>query len=84
MHDAAARDLDDIEQAVADVDAHHEHDLLQHPRQPGREAAIDLCGIADPLAMMHGLDGAPAELERRGHAGGTCVPDPGDLRQLVG
>jgi len=44
VRDAAARDLDDVEQPAANVDADRDEDFLGQAREPGRDTAIDILG----------------------------------------
>ena len=83
--DRAARDLDDVEQAVANVDADHDEHLLRQAGEARRDA-----GDRRPRRGRRSsrwctqLDGAAAELERRGDARGARVADAVDRRELAG
>ncbi len=80
---AAARDLDDLEQGVAHVDADHEEHLLREAREARRDVMEDVVGAAEVVAMLDVLDGAAPELERGGDARGALRTDAGDLRELA-
>src|SRR3954468_4510180 len=67
--DGAARDLDDIEHAVADIEADREEHFLLQTCEAWPDDAIDILGLAELLAVLLDLDRAAAELE--------CGGDPG-------
>src|SRR4051794_12240827 len=79
----AARDLDDIEQVIADVDADHEEDLLEKAGDPMRADAMDVGGATEQLACLFVLDDTAAELEGGGDARGAGGSDTGDLGDLA-
>ena len=83
MRDAAARDLDDIDQTIADVDADHEEQLLLQACEPRRDAAIDILGSADGLAVLDQLERAATELERGREPRAARGADTSDLRELL-
>jgi hypothetical protein len=68
----AAADLDDIEESVADVEPDHEEELLRVTVEARRREAVDIVGVANGGAVRAELNGAAAELEGGGDAGGTC------------
>ncbi len=80
---AAARDLDDVDEAVAHVHPEHEEHFLLQPGDPRLEVTRDIRRARQRLAPRARLECATPELERGRDSRRACRADAGQLRELV-